>query len=482
MSSDRKPPLRPLYHVAAAILAATLAFAPVSGHAQFSLGGSEEALGAQEHPKIVAQYGGEYRDARVQDFVQGIGRRLIQAAGATDRNWTFTVLDSDVVNAFALPGGFVYITRGLLALPKDEAEVAGVMAHEIGHVLARHSRQRMNRGAITSLLAAGLGAVLGSPEIAQALNLGGTALLAKYSRDQELESDRIGADLLSKAGYDPFAMATFLQTMLRYSQYEGMRKGKEMEGGYDFFATHPPTGDRVDRAAELARNHPPGGARPADTYAAAVDGMIYGDSPDNGFVRGQEFIHPKMGFRFTVPRGYSLLNGAQQVVAQGPGGVMMAFDAGPSQGVRDPAAYLTQVWGRQARLQGVRAITVNGLPAATAVTQGETEQGRVDVRLVAIRDGDTMYRFTFLSPPGALERHDRAFEQTALSFRRLSPGEAGRLQPRRIRMETVRPGQEAADFINRMPDEPYAEELFRIINDIPPGTPLQPGWMVKVIG
>ncbi|HEY0834634.1 MAG TPA: M48 family metalloprotease [Azospirillum sp.] len=479
MSSRRKPPHR----LAAAFLAVTLALAPVSpGHAQFGLGGSEEALGAQEHPKIVAQYGGEYRDARVQDFVQRVGGRLVQAAGATDRNWTFTVLDSDVVNAFALPGGYVYITRGLLALPKDEAELAGVMAHEIGHVLARHSRQRMNRGAITSLLAAGIGLFLGSPEIAQALNLGGGALLAKYSRDQELESDRIGAELLAKAGYDPFAMATFLQSMLRYSQYEALRKGKEAEDGFDFFATHPPTADRVDRAADLAREYPPGGTRPADTYFAAVSGMIYGDSPDNGFVRGAEFIHPKMGFRFTVPRGFSLLNGADQVLAQGPDGAMMAFDAGASQGVRDPTAYLTQVWGREARLQGVRAITIGGLPAATAVTQGETEQGRVDVRLVAIRDGDTMYRFTFLSPPGALDRYDPAFEQTAASFRRLAPGEAGRLQPRRIRVETVRPGQDVQDFVSRMPDQPYAEELFRIINDIPPGTPMQPGWQVKVIG
>ncbi|XKH34196.1 M48 family metalloprotease [Azospirillum doebereinerae] len=171
------------------------------------------------------------------------------------------MLDSEVVNAFALPGGYVYVTRGLLALAKDEAEVAGVLAHEIGHVTARHSSRRQTRQTITDLLAAGVGLVLGDETLGQLAGLGGTALTAGYSREQELEADQLGVTTLERAGYDPFAMATFLETLRRDTQYDGLRAGKRGDDGFDFFASHPQTEDRVRRAADLARARPP--RRPA---------------------------------------------------------------------------------------------------------------------------------------------------------------------------------------------------------------------------
>ncbi|HYG91647.1 MAG TPA: M48 family metalloprotease [Azospirillum sp.] len=441
---------------------------------------SEEALGAQEHPKLVQQYGGEYRDPKVQRFVEGIGRRLAAAAGA-DVRWSFTVLDSDVVNAFALPGGYVHLTRGLMALAKDEAEVASVMAHEMGHVLRQHSTSRMNRSTIAGLLAAGVGMVLGSPEIAQVLGLGSNLYIASYSRGQETEADEVGVQLLQAAGYDPFAMATFLETMRRYSQYEALKSGKKKSEGFDFFATHPQTEDRVQHAADLARAAPRGGGRPVEPYMTAMNGTIWGDSPENGFVRSNAFVHPKLGIGFSVPEGFSLLNGAEQVMAKGPGGAVMVFDGGRAPGVRDPADVLAQSL-QGARTQGVQRLDINGLPAATAVTQAETEQGQVDARLVTVSvGGDAVYRFTFLAPPGSLRRYDPAFRQTTMSFHRLSQNEAASYRPERIQTLPVRPGDTAEQFVARMADKPHAEELFRIINDIPPGTPVQARPMVKVI-
>ncbi|WP_448203648.1 M48 family metalloprotease [Azospirillum sp. sgz302134] len=472
-----------LRRIAAALTAVLLLVTSAApSRAQLLGGGSEEALGAQEHPKILAQFGGAYQDPRLQAYIDRLGNRM---AAQTDRQgpWTFTVLDSDVVNAFALPGGYVYVTRGLLALAKDEAEVAGVLGHEIGHVIAHHTRERQTGQTIAGLLAAGIGIFLGSPELAQIANLGGGALLAKYSRGQESEADRIGIELLERAGYDPFAVATFLETMRRDSQYEGLRSGKGSgESGFDFFASHPQTESRVQDAAVLARKLPQGGARPVEPYMAAIDGVIFGDSPENGFVRGRTFAHPGLGIAFEVPPGFALLNGAEQVIAKGQNGGAILFDAGTSQGVTDPARYLVGVWAQGAQLQGVQSFAVNGLPAATAVTRGETDNGAVDVRLVAVQaGGNGMFRFTFLAPSGTLGRLDPAFQQTANSFRRLSRQEAASLRPLRVRVVTARPGDSAEGLIRQMPQMPYAEELFRIINDLPPGTPLQPGQKVKII-
>lgn len=465
----------------AALAACWLAGTAVQPAAAGLFGDNEAALGAQEHPKILQQFGGAVKDRKLQAYIDALGRRLAATTERAGDPWTFTVLDSDVVNAFALPGGYVYVTRGLLALAKDEAEVAGVLAHEIGHVTAHHSAERQTRQTITGLLAAGVGLVLGSPELGQIAELGGGALVASYSRGQELEADQLGVATLERAGYDPFAMATFLETLRRYSQYQGLRSGADEGEGFDFFASHPQTEDRVRKAADLARARPPGGARPVDPYLAAIDGMIYGDSPENGFVRGRTFAHPGLGIIFSVPQGYQLLNGAEQVIAKGNGAAIM-FDGGQAPGIGDPATYLAQVWAKDSPVQGLQRLTIGGMPAATGLTQGQTDSGTVDIRLVVIQfEPGTIYRFTFLAPSGSLSRFDRAFQATANSFHRLSRQEAAGLQPRRIRVVTAQPGQQVGDFVRRMPQEPYAEELFRIINDLPPGTPLPPGRRVKLI-
>ncbi len=442
----------------------------------------DAAMGAEQHPKVVAQFGGVVKDARLSGWVADLGRRLAAVSAQPNFDWHFTVLDSDVVNAFALPGGYVYVTRGLLVLANDEAEVAGVLAHEIGHVTARHSVARATRSTITDMLAAGVGMALGDATIAQLLNLGSGAMLASYSREQELEADSLGVETLARAGYDPFAQATFLETLRRYEQYTSLRSGNN-SGGFDLFASHPATEERVNLAAQQARRYPPGGQRPTAPYVQAVDGMVWGDSPENGFVRETVFAHPVLGLRFEVPRGFSLLNGADEVVGKGPNGLAVSFDGGAvSGGIGDPVDYLVRGWAGNVPLQAVEPLTIAGRPAATGITRTQTDAGTADVRLVAVRwDARTVYRFTFLAPAGRLGQADPLFRQTAASLRPLTQAEAAALQPARVRVVVVRPGDTVEGFVAQMPRQAYAEELFRIINNVPPGTELVPGRGVKII-
>ncbi|WP_035693764.1 M48 family metalloprotease [Azospirillum halopraeferens] len=482
--SVRRAPIRCLAALALSLLAAACAVNPATGDRQFTglvPVSQDAAIGRQEHPKVLAEFGGAYDNPRVRAFVDRLGRTLAAQTGRADVDWTFTVLDTDVVNAFALPGGYVYITRGLLALAGDEAEVAGVLAHEIGHVVARHTAERISRSTVAGVLAAGVGAVLGSPELARAVSLGSELVLAGYSREQELEADRLGVAYLAATGYDPFAMATFLETMGRKAQYDALVRGGATDR-HDFLSTHPRTEERVERAAALARTYPPADRRRGDgDYLQAVAGMVYGDSPENGFVRGTVFAHPQLGFRFEVPQGYTLLNGAQQVVARGPGGSLIVFDGGTARGGSDMVAYIARDWAAGARFAAIEPLEINGLPAATGVTQGRIRGAMVDLRLVAIRMGPRIYRFTMVSPSGGLTGHDAAFRRTAASFRTLGRGEAAALQPHRLRTVTVRPGDTAESLAAGMADQPRAVDLFRILNNLPPGTPLTPGRTVKVV-
>lgn len=471
--------------LAAVVLLAACAVNPATGERQFTgllPSGQEAELGASEHPKVVAQFGGEYKDPELNALVERVGARLAAVSERPQGPWTFTVLDSDVVNAFALPGGYVYLTRGLLALAEDEAEVAGVMAHEMGHVTGRHTAERMSQSTVAGVLTAGLGAVLGSPILAQALNLGSEAVLAGYSRGQELEADGLGVRYLAEAGYDPMAMATFLETMRRFDQYQSQIAGRQ-DSGFDFFATHPRTEERVQQAAELARKQAAGtGERPVQPYLTAIDGVVWGDSPDQGLVRGREFVHPVLGFRFAVPEGYTLLNGTQQVIGRGQSGTAMIFDAASAGGTADPAEHIARAWAPGAPLTGLEPVTINGMPAATAVTRGQTDQGPVDVRLVAIRmSPDRFYRFTFVAPQGGLARVDSQFRQIASSFRRITAQEAANFRPRRVQVVPAGPGDTPETMAARMAQEPQAENLFRIINDLPPGTPLPAGRPVKIV-
>jgi predicted Zn-dependent protease len=389
----------------------------------------------------------------------------------------------------------VYITRGLLALADNEAELAGVMAHEIGHVTARHSAQRYSRGvlaqgglAIGTILAGVLGGGAAADLVQQAGGVGAQAYLAGYSRDQEFQADELGVRYMARAGYDPTAMASFLDKLERNDQL--MRRLAGRDGDADpassWFATHPRTPDRVLRAAEQASAASPGENRIGrEDYLQQIDGMVYGEDPSHGFVRGRTFVHPELRFAFDVPEGYRIVNTPAAVIGQAQNG-LMKFDAVRVPAGQDVGAYLARDWAEElgaGRLDNVAPSEVNGMPAATAVAAGTLDDGRpVSVALAALRAGDEqVYRFMFIGLGQMSRAQADAYRATIDSFRRLSADEAAAIQTRRLQIVTVAPGQGAAEFARRMAVDALPQEQFELLNGLEPGAPLAPGQKVKLI-
>ena len=473
------------------LAALLLSLAPVPAAAQFPILMSpeqEKQVGAEEHPKILARFGGVYDDPEVGAYVAAIGGRLVAHSDTPQGDFRFTVLNSPVVNAFALPGGYVYVTRGLIALANNEAELAGVLAHEIGHVTARHSAQRYSRSVLFGLGAVALGAIFGSDAIGQIAQVGSELYLQGFSREQEYEADTLGVRYLGRTGYAPQAQAAFLQSLNDHSALMNTIAGQPgAEREFDLFATHPRTADRVERAIQEAGAQPPNPIWRRDEFLDRSHGMLYGDDPAQGFIRGRTFSHPKLRFTFTVPEGFRLINTDKAVVAPGPNGALIQFDhetdARKVQAGRDPADYLARVWAPKLGLRDVESITVSGLPAATGWNKIQGQRGPVDVRLVAIRfDTRTYYRFLFVTPPNQTRRLDAALQRTAYGFRALKPQEAAALKPLKLMVLPVQAGDTVESFAARMPDhEDYKVEQFRVLNGLRPSDRLQPGQRVKLV-
>lgn len=485
----------------AALLAAALALTacaqttnPATGKSEFTtLSPQEErAIGAREHPKILQAYGGAYNDPELAAYVDRIGQTLAAQSELPQLNWTFTVLDSPVVNAFALPGGYVYVTRGLAALANDEAELASVIGHEIGHVTARHSAQRQTNQTIAGLGAAAvtLGAVLlgADPSLAQGIgdvaNTAGAGYVASYSRSQELEADELGIRYLTRVGYDPMAQSQFLASLQADSALRARIAGRNYNpNSVGFLATHPATAERVNRAAALARQAGEG-ARERASFLKVIDGVEYGDSARQGLVRGQTFIHPDMRIAFEAPQGFKLRNNPDSVLAAGPSGAGVIFDASrhPGGSMRD---YVAKRWvpalAKQTQVRqasDLRSLRIDGQDAATVDLFVRTSKGEMIATLTAIRSGERVFRFTGLAPRGAPRSVQAATRDAARSFQRLSAQQASRWRADRI--DVVR-ASSIAQAAARAPFEDYAEQRLRVLNGLTQGQATTPDGRIKTV-
>jgi predicted Zn-dependent protease len=464
-----------------------------AGGSTLALGTVEDdiRIGREAHPQILQQYGGTVGDPAVERYVQALGTRLKNVSELSEIDFTFTVLDSEIVNAFALPGGYVYVTRGLMALAEDEAELAGVIGHEIGHVTARHGAARQTTGTLAGgalvlgTIAAG---VLGGEGAARAVDMLGRPLaqgaVMTYSRGQEYEADRLGVRYLSRAGYDPTAMATFLEALQTSAELQAQLAGDSaraqrnlLEG---FFASHPDSPDRVARALTEAQGEP-GTRRDRAPLLAALDGMVWGQSPEQGFVDGQHFAHPVLRFAFEYPRGYQLINQPQAVIGRGDNRFLI-FDMGRTEQAMGPDRYLQRVWLEQANIRDVQTFrTANGLDAAIGFAQVQLSGRPAQGGFVAIQGPDgTFYRFAVLGGQvGQTERNH--LRSAADSFRLLSAAEAAELRPKRIRLVTVQPGDTIDGFARRMAVDRLPREHFVTLNGLDRGRELTPGEQVKII-
>jgi predicted Zn-dependent protease len=493
--------------LAVAILVPALALAPActqvenpaTGRTEYTTLSPEQEreLGAQQHPRILQQFGGAYPDEELRAYVEAVGQQVAASSDLPDAEFTFTLLDSEVPNAFALPGGYVYITRGLLALAETEAEMAGVLGHEIGHVTARHAAQRQTRatgaGVVATLgtiAAAVLGGEAAGQLAQQAAGVGTQAYLAGYSRDQEFQADDLGVGYMTAAGYDPEAMATFLEKLAAESELDRTIAGADGDPAESWFATHPRTLDRVQRAANEAKaSSSASGREGREEYLARIDGLIYGEDPRQGLVRGQQFIHPDLGFEFEAPPGFALQNTPQAVLARDPAGRLMIF-AGADLDGRSPEAYVAGPGMQQVaqalnvevgRPRNVRAFQVDGLPGASASATAGQQGRQADLGLAVIEAGQTAYQFIFLSAGQISREEARAYEATINSFHELTPQEAARFRPQRIEVVEVAPGEDAATLASRMAVDEGKRRRFEIINALALRQGLSPGDEVKLI-
>ncbi|MEZ5826570.1 MAG: M48 family metalloprotease [Geminicoccaceae bacterium] len=449
-------------------------------------------LGQQQHPKIMQHYGGAYDDPALGAYVDRIGQRLKAVSEYADIPFTFTLLDSDVVNAFALPGGYVYVSRGLLALAQDEAELAGVIGHEIGHVTSRHGAERQVATTIGGLLGAiGTigGAVLGGQAGAQlGQQLGQIAVgggLAQYSQSQEFQSDKLGVRYLARAGYDTDAMGDFLQALQTNAELQAKLRGQSANaGGFDhFFSSHPFTPDRVVRARERSQERgSENNERDRARFLDEIDGLVFGESPAQGYVLGQEFAHSPLRFRFAVPDGFDLQNTPDAVFAKGKDRTII-FDIGKREANVALTRYSAKGWVDFKTLDRVERLRLaSGLEAAVGYGKVKVnENGSADGGFVVIEgDGDQVYRFALLAKQFGNDDR-RALISTAESFRRLSAREAAKLKPLRIELVEVRAGDTIDRLAARMEVAKLPREYFITINGLDRGRELRVGDRVKLI-
>ena len=442
----------------------------------------EKRIGAREHVRILAQFGGAYDDPELVSYVKSIGDFLVLTSAASGTRFTFTVLNSPVVNAFALPGGYVYVTRGLIALADTEAELAGVLAHEIGHVAARHGAERQTQSVLANLGLIILGAATDSPTAVGLGQLGASAIISSHSREDEFEADTLGVQYLSRAGFSPQAMSSFLAKLESHHALDLKIQGRSATQGFGFFDTHPRTADRVARAiktAGVANVTNPIVAR--DVYQRKIDGVVFGDDPAQGLIEGQRFIHPDLRFEFTVPKGFVLHNTPSAVLARGEDGAALKFDLDKQDVRTGMKNYIQKIWAPASQFTNLSAFTVDGFAAASAIVQG-TQNGQADVRLVAISsDTNTIYRFVFILPQRNAYSVDRQFRKTTFSWRRISVEEAARIKPKHLRIYEVRQGDTLRSIANHFPFASHRLDRLLVLNALARDAVLRPGERLKVV-
>jgi predicted Zn-dependent protease len=463
-------------------IASVPAQAPVFAQGNLSgLTQRDKATGAQGYKEIVQQFGGKV-EGPLADYVRNVGLKVALASvpGSRPADWTITLLNSPVPNAMATPGGYLYITRGLLAMINSEAELASVLGHEAGHVAARHSDKRNSRATIGALgtIAA---AILGGSQVAQMANMGASAWVSGFSRGQENEADALGMRYSIAAGYDPRAAAWMLQALDRVSAVEG-KQNIERGGMASIFSTHPVTAERVQRVSRAAAATGRTGAINREQFLTAVDGMTFGDAPDQGIISGPSFRHAGLRLAFDAPPGFTLQNSPQAVAGQSRDGSNFVFAGVQSRPGQPLDEIVSQGWqqltnGRVPQLQGAER-RINNVDAFVSSTRLQGNRGSMDVGLHAFRTApDQVYLVRTVAPAG----RGGTFDPLIASFRRLSPAEAEAAnRGRRIDVVTVKPGDTIASLSARMAPPYNRPQSFSALNGLN-NRALRPGERLKLI-
>jgi len=455
--------------LAGCLLAVACATNPVTGKREISfMSEAQEIQIGRELDTETQREMGVYTDRALQEYVDEIGQRLARNSHRPNLPWQFTVVDVPAINAFALPGGYIYITRGILAYLDNEAQLAGVLGHEIGHVTARHAAQ-----AYTRATEAGLGLLLGSIFVPAVRPFGDLAqtglgvLFLKYGRGDELEADRLGAEYAGKTGWEPAAVPEFLTTLGRVGELADSR------GVPNWLSTHPEPENRVQEIqATVIQVKTANPAQPwlvnRDVYLSHIDGIIFGDNPREGIVRGNAFLHPDLRFALEFPKEWDVTNGKEQVVAKMPGQeayVLLHIVEQPQ------GRTIEEIADRSMRQAGFREMsggrtTINGVDAYLGTYEGSLSQvGRVTMRAAHIQEGRSVYLVAGFAQPQLYPKVEEALAASVRSFRELSRGEADNIQPNRIALYTARAGDTWQSIAERQSGANVKASTLAIMNN-----------------
>ena len=431
-----------------------------------------------EHARLVAMMGGEYRAPAVERYLNTVLAKLAAASDSPGEAYRVTILNTPAVNAFALPSGNLYITRGLLALASDTSEVAAVMAHEIGHVTARHASQRAEQEKRQALIRQ-VSEAIQPRERGRQVSADSKFSLVSFSREQELEADRIGVMTIGKAGYDPHGAARFLASLGRSTALRAMLFNQNRSDANDLNSSHPSTPERIARATAAARQFGAPGIGDAgrDAWLDVIDNIDFGDDPGEGAIRGRTFSHARLGFGFTAPEGFVLENSAQAVLGIAGGGSEALRLDSVQVGADTPLeSYLNSGWVDGLQAASIRPQTVNGLPAALATARAGDWSFRVGV----IRLGSDVYRLIFAAR-ALNEEIDRKFRDSIESFRRLPPDETSRLRPFRVAVVTAGSGDSIDTLAARMAIADRPRDYFLMLNGLDKSDRLKAGERYKIV-
>ncbi|HEX8413742.1 MAG TPA: M48 family metalloprotease [Sphingomicrobium sp.] len=467
--------------------AVALAPAALSAQQAARLDPREVAEAQRDHAQLVAELGGAETGARAA-YVESVGRRVANYSGVANpsQSFRFTTLNSAVENAFAVPGGYIYITRQLMGLMDDEAQLAFALAHETGHIAGNHHRQRRavaSRNSVLSVLGAILGNALGSSAIGNLLSQNAQLRTLSFSRDQEYQADTLGLRYITAAGYDASGGPGILAALGRSSALSARVQGRTNRQTPEWASTHPLSTNRVQRALQEAQRSGRlnTGMRNRDQFLAQLNGLFVDDDPAQGVIDGRSFTHPDLRIQFAVPVGYLMQNSTTDVTISGSAG-QAQFSGGRYDG--DLPTYIYRVMQEIAGNSQIASVppqrtTINGIPAAYTTGRTRTRSGIVDVSVIAYQwNPNTVYHFVMLTQGGA---GMAPFSGMVNSLRRITAAEASAIRPRVIQVTTVRPGDTVQSLANQMAYRDFKLERFLSLNGMTSASRLTPGQKLKLV-
>ncbi|RDJ20896.1 hypothetical protein DWF00_28575 [Bosea caraganae] len=451
---------------------------PSDGELAPRIGSAIQRASDSEHQRLLSAFGGEYRAPQVRAVLDDIVARLAKAGEGQIGTYEITILNSPIVNAFALPTGRLYVTRGLLALANDTSEIASVMAHEIAHVTAHHAVERAEAEAESAVVSQVVSQVLNDPVAGAAVQAGSKLSLARFSRQQELAADQISVRNISRAGYDPYGAGRFLAALGRNTSFRNAAQGQSgNDKKLDILSSHPSTPERVAAVTSAARQiGAPGiGEREASRWLSAIDGIAYGDDPSDGVVRGKRYLNSALRISFAAPDGFDLESARDMVIGVSSNNAQaLRFDSVTLKPGQTLESYVASGWIDGVTTGPVETLEVGGQPAVLASGKGTDWT----FRLAAIQAGSRVYRF-ILAARGAADP-ERPMRAVLDSFRTLTAAEAQATRPLQLRLVAA-DGDNLASLAGRMAVQDRPVELFLLLNGLERGSKLTPGQRYKIV-